>query len=77
MQRPDDVDARVVIRTLDRHAHVRLRSEMERHLRANLVEDAIGVRAYVPLVHARARGNVLPLAGREVVEHVHVVPARE
>jgi hypothetical protein len=50
---------------------------VEHHLGANLVEDAIRVRANVPLVHARARGNVVPLAGREVVQHVHLVPARE
>ena len=76
-QRPEHVHVCVVVGAIDRDAHVGLRREVEAHLGSRLVEDGVRVGADVGHVEAGAVREVLVLAAREVVEHVHLVAALE
>ncbi len=77
VQGADDVHVGVELGPLDRHADVSLRRQVEADLGAHLVEDSPGVGADVALVDVHALRDVLALPSGEVVEHVHLVPARE
>jgi dTMP kinase len=46
-------------------------------VRPGFVEDATRIRPNVALAELRTRRDVLPLPPRQVIEHVHLVPARE
>jgi hypothetical protein len=66
-------------RVVDGHAHVGLRGQVQRRLRAEVAEQrahAVAV-ADVGLLEARLGGHALALAGGEVVDHADIVPARE
>jgi dTMP kinase len=76
-ERPDDIHVRVELGPLDRDAHVDLRREVETDLRADVAEQRPQVAPQVALVELGALGDLLPLAVREVVEHVHLVSARD
>ena len=75
--RSEHVDVRVVIRALDRHAHVGLCRQVEAHVGPDLLEDAIRIGPNVRLVQSRTRGDIPRLAVGEIVERVHVGLARE
>ena len=75
--RPADVHVGVVLRPLDRHAHVHLRAEMEADLGTNVVEVLVQRLAQVRHDEPRALGHVLALPVREVVEREHLVAALE
>ena len=78
VHRADDVDLGVEDRPLDRRTDVGLRGEMEDDVRPELRAERLdrGI-ADVELVELGAGGEVLARAGREVVDNVHLVPARE
>ena len=73
--RPEDVRVGVVVRALDRDAHVHLRREVEHGLGSVLVEDVVQRLPDVPLRESRGGGDVLPLAGRQRVDDDDLVPA--
>ncbi len=77
VQGADDVHVRVELRPLDRHADVSLRRQVEADVGAHLVEDSPGVGADITLVDVHALRDVVALPPGEVVEHVHLVPARD
>ena len=78
VHRADDVDLGVEHRPLDRGADVGLGGEMQDDVRPQLGSERLdGGIADVELVELGAGGEVLARAGREVVDDVHLVPARE
>ena len=76
-QRPEHVHLGVELGPLDGRADVRLGREVEADVRLRRVERGVRVAADVALVQHGAGRDVLALPGREVVEHVHLVAARE
>ncbi len=77
LERAEHVHGGVVLRPLDRHAHVDLGGEVETDLRPRLFEDLGEPCAHVALDELRALGHVLALPVREVVHDRHVVAARQ
>ena len=75
--RPADVHVGVVLRPLDRDAHVHLGAEVEADLGTHVVEVLVQRLAQVRHHEPRALGHVLALAVREIVEREHLVAARE
>ena len=78
VHRADDVDLGVEDGPLDRGADVGLGGEMQDDVRPKLGSERLDGRiADVELVELGAGGEVVARAGREVVDDVHLVPARE
>jgi hypothetical protein len=75
--RSEHVDVGVQVRLRDGHAHVRLRGEVEARVGSDGIEDGRGVGPDVRLVQGRPVRDVFAPPAREVVEHVHLVAARE
>ena len=74
VDRAEDVDACVEQRVGDRAADVHLRGVMAQRGRTLVADELDGLRLdHVELVKARLRVQVLALAGREIIDHEHVV----
>ena len=74
---PEDVHVRIEVRPLDRHPHVGLRGKVEAHVRTSGVEHLTDLAPNVRHVELRSRRHVGALPFGEVVDHVHLVAARE
>ena len=74
-QRPEHVHVRVERRLRDGDAHGRLRGEVEHELRPHGVEDGDGI-SDVPDVQLGAGRDVFRPPGGQVVQDMHLVPAR-
>src|SRR5207302_10555778 len=78
IERSADIDARVRHRVGDAFADVDLRREMNDDIEGCFRNQSRGFgRANVELVKARTRVEILSATGREVIEDMYVVVARE
>ena len=75
--RADDVDVGVEVGPVDRDADVGLRREVEAELGPHLVGERVERLADVADVELGCVRDVLAAPGREIVEDVHLVAARE
>ena len=75
VDRADHVDLRVVVGPRDGNADVRLGREVEADLRLQPGEELVLRLTNVALDQLHSLGQVLPLAGGEVVEDHHVFTA--
>ena len=73
--RPEHIHVGVDLGMLDRKPHVRLGGEVKDRLWTHGVEDGVRI-ADVPDVELCPGCDPLPLALREIVEHVDLVAAR-